>query len=308
MNIDMLPDRKQNVSLDLYNQGANERAIDVRRKIVQMPEVVNSLSNVEKYVLSASTKMQISEYDDETLVNKSRQLFRFIAMDVGYNIPENGNDWAYIQTRLLDIIKRYYSQLTLADIKLAFELSTTGELDEYLPKDSQGNPDRKHYQQFNADYFGKILNAYMKKQKDVFNAAYEAIPKKGSEMSVEEKKYYHEKIMQRIRYVFLRYKYSGILDFYGSDEMFIYDFLYNFGLTDEVKANQEDRRQALVRYMQRVANGMINQYTAYHVRRQGINSPEIDYTAYEVARRKEIVQAFEYMIINEIQIDNLLRR
>lgn len=32
--------------------------------------------------------------------------------------------------------------MTLADIKLAFELATTGELDDYLPKDSQGNPDK----------------------------------------------------------------------------------------------------------------------------------------------------------------------
>lgn len=303
----MIPDRKQNVSLDLYNPKSTTKAIDIRRQIMEMPDVFKSLSNVDKYVFSASTKKQISEYDDEMLVDKTKQMFRFIAMDVGYNIPSNTDDWAYIQTRLLDIIKRYYSQLTLADIKLAFELSITGELDNYLPKDSQGNPDKKHYQQFNADYFAKILNAYVKKQRDVIHDVYKDIPKKGNEISEEKKQYYHEKIMHRIRYIFLHYKYSGILHFHGTDEMFIYDWLFKQGLSERVNVNQDDRRQAFVRYMQRVANGMINKYTAYHVRKQGINSPEIDYSAYEVARRKEIVRAFDYMIKNEIQIDNLLR-
>lgn len=78
----------------------------------------------------------------------------------------------------MDILKRYYSDMTLADIKMAFELATTGELDEYLPKDKQGNPDKNHYQQFNADYFAKILKAYKQKQTDVIDKAYKAIPEK----------------------------------------------------------------------------------------------------------------------------------
>lgn len=76
--------------------------------------------------------------------------------------------------------------MTLADIKLAFELATTGELDDYLPKDSQGNPDKKHYQQFNADYFAKILNAYRRKQNGVIHKAYKALPEPKKELTPEE--------------------------------------------------------------------------------------------------------------------------
>lgn len=296
----------QNVALAIYNAKPGTMAIDIRRKMVQLPEVAKALTPVEKYIFAASTKTQISEMDDGVLVSKTAQMFRFIAMDVGYIIPQNENDWAYIQTRLVDILKRYYSYLTLADIKLAFELATTGELDEFLPRDSQGNPDKKHYQQFNADYFAKILGAYRKKQNEVIGKAYKALPEPKREMTLEQKRYYHNRREARNRIVFLQYKYTGKISFEFGDEMFLYDWLLKFGFADEVEATEDDRKQAFAKYMHRAAIGMVNQYTAFNVRRKGIDSPEIDFTAYEVARKKEIIRAFDRMIAEEIQIDNYL--
>lgn len=296
----------ENVALEIYNPKPGTTAIEIRRKMVQLPEVAKALTQVEKYVFAASTKTQISEMDDATLVGKTKQMFRFIAMDVGYIIPQDETDWAYIQTRLVDILKRYYSYLTLADIKLAFELATTGELDEYLPRDSQGNPDKKHYQQFNADYFAKILGAYRKKQNEVVGKAYKALPEPKKEMTPEEKRYYHNRREARNRIVFLRYKYTGKITFEIGDEMFLFEWLKKIGYAEEVNATEDDRKQAFAKYMQRAAIGLINQYTACNVRRKGIDSQEIDYTAYEVARKKEIKRAFDRMISDEIYIDNYL--
>lgn len=309
MIMNNLPEKSdtQNVALAIYNAKPGTMAIDIRRKMVQLPEVAKALTPVEKYIFAASTKTQISEIDDGVLVSKTAQMFRFIAMDVGYIIPQNENDWAYIQTRLVDILKRYYSYLTLADIKLAFELATTGELDEFLPRDSQGNPDKKHYQQFNADYFAKILGAYRKKQNEVIGKAYKALPEPKREMTPEQKRYYHNRREARNRIVFLQYKYTGKISFEFGDEMFLYDWLLKFGFADEVEATEEDRKQAFAKYMHRAAIGMVNQYTAFNVRRKGIDSPEIDFTAYEVARKKEIIRAFDRMIAEEMQVDNYLK-
>ena len=299
-----LPEKRQSAAVLLYSGTA--KAIEVRRAMVELPEVAKALTPVEKYIFVASTKKQIAEIDDETLIAKTGQMFRFIAMDVGYIIPTNSEDWTYICTRLLDILKKYYSQMTLADIKLAFELATTGELDEFLPRDSQGNPDKKHYQQFNADYFAKILGAYRKKQNEVIGKAYNALPEPKKEMTPEQKRYYHNRREARNRIVFLQYKYTGKISFEFGDEMFLYDWLLKFGFADEVEATEDDRKQAFAKYMHRAAIGMVNQYTAFNVRRKGIDSPEIDFTAYEVARKKEIIRAFDRMIAEEIQIDNYL--
>lgn len=300
-----LPEKRQSAAVLLYSGTA--KAIDVRRAMVELPEVAKALTPVEKYIFVASTKKQIAEIDDETLIAKTGQMFRFIAMDVGFIIPtENRDDWAYICTRLLDILKKYYSQMTLADIKLAFELATTGELDDYLPKDSQGNPDKKHYQQFNADYFAKILSAYRRKQNGVIHKAYKALPEPKKELTPEEKRYYHNQIVARCREVFLQYKYTGRFVLGITDGMLIYDWLRKLGFANEVAGTEDDRKQAFARYMQRVARGFVNKYEAYHVQRKGTDAPELDFTAYEIARDKEIKRTFDRMIADELQIDNYL--
>ena len=299
-------EKKENTALEIYNTKPGTKAIEVRRRMMQLPEVAKALNPVEKYVFAASTKTPIAEIDDAKLVENLSLLFKRIAIDVGYIIPQNENDWAYIQTRLVDILKRYYSYLTLADIKLAFELATTGELDDYLPKDSQGNPDKKHYQQFNADYFAKILNAYRRKQNGVIHKVYKALPEPKKELTPEEKRYYHNQTVARCREVFLQYKYTGRFVLGITDGMLIYDWLRKLGFANEVAGTEDDRKQALARYMQRVARGFVNKYEAFHVQRKGTDAPELDFTAYEIARDKEIKRTFDRMIADELQIDNYL--
>lgn len=296
----------QNVALEIYNPKPGTKAIEIRRKLVQLPELAKALNPVEKYVFAASTKTQISEMDDGVLVSKTAQMFRFIAMDVGYIIPQNKNDWAYIQTRLVDILKRYYSYFTLADIKLAFELAISGELDNYLPKDSQGNPDKKHYQQFNFAFFAKILNAYKALRREVIYKAYNVLP--SPDIGLHTKNHDAKRYRQnRNRHIFLEYKYTGRLILSITDNMFVYEWLKKCGLADEIQVNEGERKEAFSRYMQRVANGLENKYTAYTVRRQGIKSPEIEFTAFEIARKREIKKAFDRMISEEMQVDNYLK-
>lgn len=299
--------RKQATAVAIYNPPPGTKAIAIRRQMVELPEVAKALTPVEKYIFAASTKTQICEMDDGALIEKTGQMFRFIAMDVGFRIPTEQNDWAYMCTRLLDILKKYYSQMTLADIKLAFELATTGELNEFLPRDSNGNPDKNHYQQFNADYFAKILNAYRRKQNGTISKAYAALPEPKREISPEQKRQYHNETVERCRDTFLRYKYTGKYDAGMFGDMFVYNWLHAVGLADDVAETEDDRKTALSRYMQRVAAGWVNRYTAEHVRRDGTKSREIDYTAFEVARLKEIKKAFNRMIADELQVDNYLK-
>lgn len=297
----------QNVALEIYNPKPGTKAIEIRRKMVQLPEVAKALNPVEKYIFAASTKTQISEIDDETLVTKLANMLKYIAMDVGFIIPQITEDWQYIQARTLDILKRYYSNFTLSDIKLAFELATTGELDEFLPKDKQRNPDKNHYQQFNAEYLSKILNAYKRKQNVVIDKAFKVLPEPKGEMTPQQIRQFEIQRQWRNRYIFLCYKYTGKLILGLTDDMFLYEWLQKCGLADDVQVKEDDRKEAFARYMQRVARGMINQYTAFQVRRKGTESPEIDYTAFEVARRKEIKRTFDRMIKDEINIYHYLR-
>lgn len=304
--IENLPALRQSAGIAVYEPKPGTKAIDVRRQIAVLPEVANALTQVEKYVFDASTKTQIAELDEKVFAEKATQILRFVAMDVGYNIPQNATDWGYIQIRLLDIIKRYYSQLTLTDLKLAFELATTGELDDYLPKDSKGKPDKNHYQNFNADYFAKILNAYKRKQSEVVEKAYNAVPKPKKEISPDEIRYYENIRKQTNQRIFLRYKYRGELIFGILDERLIYDWLLSVGLANPVAETEQDRKQALTRLLDKAARNMLEPYKVFDIRTKGINSPEIDFTAFEIARRRELIKTFDYMVENEIYVNNYL--
>lgn len=304
-----LPEKRnesEKVALAVYQPKPGTKAIELRRQMVQLPEIARALNEVDKFVFAASTKTLISEMDDLTLGAKTKQMFKFIAMDVGFKIPNELEEWQYICTRLFTVLKRYYSQLTLADIKLAFELASMGELDDYLPKMSNGEPDKNHYQQFNPDYFGKILNAYKAKQSSVFFKARKALPKPEKKISPEEIAKYHNEVVDRCKNIFLQYKYNGELNLQGLENMFVYEWLCKKGFAQKVEGTKEDREKAYFRYLQRVASGFGSKWDGIKVRREGIESKEIDRTVFEIARDKEIKRAFDQMIEDEIFINNFL--
>lgn len=268
-------------------------AVEIRRKAAIDPAILSQLGDIDKSILQASARTTIAEFEDNALVDKTRQLFRFIAIDVGYIIPSNPTDWAYIQTRLVDILKKYYSTLTLADIKLAFELATTGELDAYLPRDGSGNPDKKHYQQFNADYFGKILGAYKKRQADV-NARVESVRPKELPMVTESQKAEIKRYRNTLcESIFERYKETGQLSYGLGEDKLLWDWLVENGHTKEVEIAEEDKKKAFNLFMQKASQGLVNSYTAYQVRREGIESKTLEFSAYSIARDKAILKIFE---------------
>lgn len=298
-------DSKQ-VALAIHNPKPGTKGIELRRRMVELPEVARALNDVDKFVFTASTKTLISEMDDYTLSSKTNQMFRFIAMDVGFKIPKETEEWQYMCTRLYDVLKKYYSQLTLADIKLAFELASMGELDEYLPRSGNGDPDKNHYQQFNPDYFGKILNAYKAKQSNVFFKATKALPAPDKSITPKEVAKYHNDVVDRCKTIFLQYKYHGILDLKGLENMFVYEWLCKKGFAHKVEGTKEDREKAYYRYLGRISAGFGNKWDGIKVRREGLDSKELDRTVFEICRDKEIKRAFDDIIEKEVFINKYL--
>ena len=281
------------------------KAIEVRRAMVQIPEVGKALAPIEKLVFSASTKTQIVDIPDNVLVEKVGSLLRNIALDVGYSLPDR-NDWAYICARLMDYFKSYFAQLTLAEIKLSFELLSTGELDDYLPHDRDGKAERKHYQQFNIEYFGRVLNAYKKKQSEVISKAFIALPAPKRELT--ETIAYRNRIRWVTIYSYLHYKYVGKIPALSDVWiMLAYECLANVGLAVPVEITANDKKAAFEHLMQRIARGFINQYTAHHIRKQGVEHEEVAGGAFWLARANALKATFELMQSEEIQIDNYLR-
>lgn len=297
---------KQGNAVAIYQNFGKVKAIEVRREMATMPEVSAALSKVELKIFTASTRKLIREYDDQTLIQKTRDLFNFIAKDVGYNKPVNPQDWQYTCTRLMTILKDYYAGISLSDIKLSFELSALGELDEYLPRDKNGNPDKNHYQQFNIDYFAKIINAYLARQKKVVKIAYAALPEPSNE-NPEQRKYYANKISEEFIICFLRYKYLGKMYVSGFDVIIYYERLLKMGLAAPLDITEDDNRIALERTIADALTGRINKYEAMHIRTEKHKNEHVKTKAISIAKRNALKASFDYMIEEGIFIHDFVK-
>lgn len=279
--------------ITIYKQ---QTAYDVRKEIVARKEF-ETLPSVERNILQASVRTRIKDLAPEEVAEKLKKMLHFIAIDVGYKIT-NAAEWQYTQTRIFDIVTKYYGELTLAEIKLAFELAMVGELNEYIP-----NGDIKHYQQFNGEYVSRILNAYKKRQNDAIVKAYEAIPSEPVRISQNDIERGKRFMASKFRKAYYEYKYRGIVDdSVFAMHVFVYNWLCKIGYAEQFKVIDADRKRAYAEYQREAYKGRKNKYEAGRVRVEGYLSNILDYQAEKHAKRREIGKAFERMLKDDVNI------
>lgn len=272
------------------------RSIDVRRSLAGDNELISKLCPVDRDIFLASIKTSVAEMSDQELVSKLATVADVIRRDIGLK-----NIDAYDVTRFCEILKTYYSYMTLAEIRLAFELSMTGELNEYLPVDRYGKPDNNHYQSFSVSYVTKVLNAYKARRNDVEAKAYTSLPEPHKTISGKEKAIYASHTNNVCRISYLRYKYRDELVLSEIHELIVYRELERSGLAIEWSITEADRRQAVNSLIQKAQKGLINQFVGECIRRQQTKHKDVDAEAMIIARRRALKETFDYMIKNEIQ-------
>lgn len=285
---------------------AKQTAVMMRREMAKIPAVINALGTVDRAVFIASTAKTIAEYSAVELATELQTALKWIAKDIGYRNTDEAEK-QYLVIRTAEILKRYYGHFTLKDFRMAFELTLTGELDEFLPKGRDGQADRGHYQQFNVEYICKILNAYTGRRAYVLKKAKNAIPEQEPEPDPERSKYYRNATRQDCINAFYHYKYRGYLPpMNGIAEMLCYNSLAEVGLADEIVVTLDEQRVILQR--------AINEFTrrgkigdARRLKGEGTDAKELEYRTFTLARRKALKRTFEWMIRREIQITDYIK-
>lgn len=295
-----------NVSVMVHTPPPGTTAIAIRRAIAQTPAIVEKLEPIERSVFLASTAKVAQEYDDRELAATMADTLKWVAKDIGIRDTESP-DWKITIVRFGQILKRYYPLFSVKDIRMAFELMVTGELNDYLPKDRFGNPDKEHYQMFNADYFCKILNAYRVYRKAVINKAVEMVPKPVKQRNEAEERFYRNQTRKDIIAAFLFFKYRGYMPKLSPIlEMLAYQDLAMVGLAEPFDVTPQEQqiilRRTLFELTQRQMIG-----DKKRVEQQGINAPDIQHGAYRLARLKALKRTFAEMVAEEIQITDYIK-
>jgi hypothetical protein len=149
-------------------------------EISQLPEINSKLSAIDRDIVRPNEAIK-----DMSNINVARTLNVLvdnIAKDVGIKEVEE-----HYRKRFITLIVKYYGDMTIADIKLAFELSIVGELDDFLPRQN-GQVDKGHYSRFSPEYTMKILSAYKKRKNNTKLKIHALTPKYEKVFSEDEKK------------------------------------------------------------------------------------------------------------------------
>lgn len=292
------------ISMMVYNPPKGVRCVDIRRAIANT-EIVGKLNAIERAVFMASTARVANEYTERELAKEMAETLKWVAKDIGIRDTESA-DWNVTVVRVMQIMKRYYEWFTVKDVRMAFEMAVTGELNDYLPKDRNGNPDKEHYQMFNVEYFCKIMNAYRDYRNAVINKATAMVPKPEYESDHSKDDFYANEINKQAVGAYLYYKYHGRMPHLTPIvEMLIYNALSRIGMVDEIEVTEQEKRLVL----RRTINELSNQKRLYDMKRvaaQGLDAPEIQHPAMVLARYKTLKMAFEEMIAEEIQITDYI--
>lgn len=281
-------------------------AVVVRRDMARNPVVMAALEPLERSVFLASTDKTVAEYDSRELAVELEKALKFIAKDVGYRATDD-SERGYLIVRICEILKRYYGLLTMRDFRMAFEMSLTGELDEYLPKGRDGQADRGHYQQFNAEYVCKILNAYRYKRAAVLRKANDAMPMPEEERDLEQERKYRERTRRDCLAAFDYFKEHGHLpEISPIGEMLYYNLLADAGLAPEIEVTLDEQRIMLKRMINDYAHkGYIGDMN--RLKEAGTDAPELQGGAYTLARRKALKLAFEQIAAQGLDLGEIIK-
>ena len=277
-----------------------------RREMAKIPAVMDALEPVERAVFLASTAKPFSEYDGTELTVELQTVLKWIAKDVGFRAMDE-SETQYLIIRTAEILKRYYGNLSLKDFRMAFEMAVTGELDEFLPKGRDGQADRGHYQQFNAEYVCKILNAYKARRGWILKKANEAMPKQEPAPNPDEQRYYRNKTRQDCIHAFEFFRENGRLpDMSPIGELLCYNALSDVGLADEIVVTLDEQKAVLQQTVNKYARagfvGHINR-----LKEDGPASKELEHGSYILARRKALERTFKRMVEQGIKINDYIK-
>lgn len=279
--------------------------VALRREMIGNATVMGALTPVERAVFLASTAKTIAEITPAELAGELRTALKWICKDVGYRVQDEA-DAQYLVIRTSEILKRYYSNLTLKDFRMAFEMSITGQLDEFLPRTRDGKADRGHYQQFNAEYVCKILDAYMSRRGYVLKKAFEAIEPAEIALTDDKKKEYRNEAIKELYEAFEEFSETGRLNTSAVTDLVFWNILAEHGLAVPVNVTAEEQKQVWQRTINDFARrGMVGDVN--ELKQNGITDPRLEHGSFVLARHKALERIFSELIEQGIGIADRIK-
>lgn len=279
--------------------------VERNRELIQSNKI-KQLSKVDQRIFVESTKRLISEEEsEEKKIEYLGIIFIGVCSDFGLNAPERSAVKSVFSS-IFDVIDLYFDDLSFAEVKLAWRLLAVGELDNYLPKDRYGDPDKNHYGSLNVDYVTKVLKAYRKRKADMMAKTTAMIPDKPKATPEQERAFLN---VQANNFIFaiMKYKYSG--RFKAESDRLIsestFKYMERLGYDMDTIPTYEDKKLALAQFKGRPINSFAQVFEKECLATVGIEHEAVYFRALMIAKKRLLFRYWDEMLREEDSIKDL---
>lgn len=302
MEIEKYQNRGGKVAL---SGGVLSSFVERNRELIQSNKI-KQLSKVDQLIFVESTRKLISEEEsEEKKIEYLGIIFIGVCSDFGLNAPERSAVKSVFSS-IFDVIDLYFDDLSFAEVKLAWRLLAVGELDNYLPKDRYGNPDKNHYGSLNVDYVTKVLKAYRKRKADMMSKTTAMLPDKPKATPEQERAFLN---VQANNFIFaiMKYKYSGRFKV-ESDRLIsesTFKYMERLGYDMDTIPTYEDKKLALAQFKGRPINSFAQVFEKECLATFGIEHEAVYFRALMIAKKRLLFRYWDEMLREEDSIKDL---
>lgn len=279
--------------------------VERNRELIQSNKI-KQLSKVDQRIFAESTRKLISEEEsEEKKIEFLGIIFIGVCSDFGLNAPEHSAVKSVFSS-IFDVVDLYFDDLSFAEVKLAWRLLAVGELDNYLPKDRYGDPDKNHYGGLNVDYVTKVLKAYRKRKADMMSKTTALLPDKPKATPEQERAFLN---VQANNFIFaiMKYKYSGRFKI-ESDRLIsesTFKYMERLGYDMDTIPTYEDKKLALAQFKGRPINSFAQVFEKECLATVGIEHEAVYFRALMIAKKRLLFRYWDEMLIEEDSIKDL---
>lgn len=302
MEIEKYQNRGGKVAL---SSGVLPSFVERNRELIQSNKI-KQLSKVDQRIFVESTKRLISEEEsEEKKIEYLGIIFIGVCSDFGLNAPERSAVKSVFSS-IFDVVDLYFDDLSFSEVKLAWRLLAVGELDNYLPKDRYGNPDKNHYGSLNVDYVTKVLKAYRKRKADMMSKTTALLPDKPKATPEQERAFLN---VQANNFIFaiMKYKYSGRFKV-ESDRLIsesTFKYMERLGYDMDTIPTYEDKKLALAQFKGRPINSFAQVFEKECLATFGIEHEAVYFRALMIAKKRLLLRYWDEMLSEEDSIKDL---
>lgn len=279
--------------------------VERNRELMQSNKI-KQLSKVDQRIFVESTRKLISEEEsEEKKIEYLGIIFIGVCSDFGLNAPERSAVKSVFSS-IFDVVDLYFDDLSFAEVKLAWRLLAVGELDNYLPKDRYGNPDKNHYGSLNVDYVTKVLKAYRKRKADMMAKTTALLPDKPKATPEHERAFLNAQANNFI-FAIMKYKYSGRFKV-ESDRLIsesTFKYMERLGYDMDTIPTYEDKKLALAQFKGRPINSFAQVFEKECLATVGIEHEAVYFRALMIAKKRLLFRYWDEMLIEEDSIKDL---